>query len=57
MNIFEDKTTECPPDNWSVRTMMVPGENHDRTMQLIEQRKFENADVQNVTRPRFGHGY
>lgn len=55
MSIFEDKTTEMPPAEWSVRTMMVPGENHDRTMQMIERRKFEDAGVVHVERPRYGH--
>lgn len=56
MNIFEDKTAMVlSGDRMVVRTTMVPAECRDSTASFINNRLFENSDVQNVMRPRIGH--
>ncbi len=57
MNLFDDKTKEMPPQDFSVRTLMTWAECKDGSRNLINNRVFEAADVQNIIRPRRGHGY
>lgn len=60
MNIFKDKTEMPTQPDISVSSVKVPGEilsEANRDMKLVGQWNHPELKVQNLQRPRFGHGY